>query len=52
MTDKSREEYLKTKKGKESQEKAREKYDLKRYGETVERRKIKNGKGYEYKLIG
>jgi hypothetical protein len=33
-------------------EKAREKYNLKPYGETVERRKIKNGKGYEYKLIG
>ena len=27
MTDKTREEYLKTKKGKEAQEKAREKYD-------------------------
>tara|TARA_B100001113_G_C20755194_1_gene468380 strand:- start:142 stop:309 length:168 start_codon:yes stop_codon:yes gene_type:complete len=36
MTDKTREEYLKTKKGKEAQEKAREKYDR----ENPEKRRI------------
>ena len=33
-------------------EKARQKYNLKKLGETVERRRIKDGKGFEYKLIG
>jgi len=28
----------------------RSKYDLPRYGEVVERRRIPNGKGYQYKL--
>ena len=30
----------------------REKYKLKKHGEVIEKRKIKNGKGYEFKLIG
>ncbi len=33
-------------------DKQRARYNLKKYGEVIEKRKIKNGRGYEFKLIG
>ena len=33
-------------------EKQRQRYNLKKHGEVIEKRRIKNGKGYEFRLIG
>lgn len=33
-------------------EKQRQRYGLKKHGEVIEKRRIKNGKGYEFRLIG